>query len=62
MTNLLRGLAGGRVIVALEGGYNLRSISSSMEAVLRVLLGEAPTEKVYIYICMYVYVISGVSR
>jgi len=24
MTNLLRGLAGGRVIVALEGGYNLR--------------------------------------
>ncbi|KAJ1493209.1 hypothetical protein T484DRAFT_1610676 [Baffinella frigidus] len=39
MTNMLRGLAGGRMVVALEGGYNLRSISRSMEAVVRVLLG-----------------------
>ena len=45
MTNMLRGLAGGRLVVALEGGYNLRSIATSMEAVLRVLLGEAPTEE-----------------
>ena len=42
---MLRGLAGGRVIVALEGGYNLRSIARSMEAVVRVLLGGAPPEK-----------------
>ena len=45
MTNMLRGLAGGRLVVALEGGYNLRSIATSMEAVLRVLLGEAPVEE-----------------
>ncbi|EKX43986.1 hypothetical protein GUITHDRAFT_157988 [Guillardia theta CCMP2712] len=31
MTNMLRGLAGGKVVVALEGGYNLRSIANSME-------------------------------
>jgi hypothetical protein len=42
MTHELLSLAGGRVVVALEGGYNLASISNSMEAVLRVLLGEAP--------------------
>ena len=42
MTHMLRGLAGGRVVVALEGGYNLRSIARSMDAVVRVLLGEAP--------------------
>ena len=42
MTAMLKTLAGGRVVVALEGGYNLRSISRSMEAVVRVLLGESP--------------------
>ena len=40
-THLLRGVAGGRVVVALEG-YNLRSIATSAAAVMAVLLGETP--------------------
>ena len=40
MTGLLKTLAGGRVVVALEGGYNLASISNSMEAVVRALLND----------------------
>ncbi len=42
MTSRLLSLAGGRLVVALEGGYNLTSISRGMEAVLRVMLGQAP--------------------
>ena len=42
MTAQLCTLAGGRVLVALEGGYNLRSISRSACAVMRVLLGDKP--------------------
>ncbi len=42
MTSRLLGLAGGRVVLALEGGYNLEAISASAAACLRVLLGEAP--------------------
>ncbi|KAG6876790.1 hypothetical protein C0992_011752 [Termitomyces sp. T32_za158] len=42
MTHMLAGLAGGRLVVALEGGYNLDSISRSALAVTSVLLGEAP--------------------
>ena len=42
LTSALLTLAGGRVVVALEGGYNLKSISTSMEAVVRSLLGEPP--------------------
>ncbi len=30
------------MVIALEGGYNLRAISRSMESCVRVLLGEAP--------------------
>lgn len=57
---MLSGLAGGKVVVALEvcaefisssfiftfskGGYNLESISNSALAVTRVLLGEAPEQ------------------
>lgn len=37
MTTALRQLAGGRVVVALEGGYNLRSICRSMENCVRAL-------------------------
>ncbi|KAF8973205.1 histone deacetylase complex protein [Flammula alnicola] len=44
MTHMLSGLAGGRLVVALEGGYNLNSISNSALAVTRVLLGQAPDE------------------
>ncbi|GAQ90206.1 Histone deacetylase complex catalytic component HDA1 [Klebsormidium nitens] len=42
MTSLLKPLAQGRMLIVLEGGYNLRSISSSLAACTQVLLGEAP--------------------
>ncbi|KAJ8017286.1 hypothetical protein DPEC_G00016270 [Dallia pectoralis] len=42
LTHLLLGLAGGRVLVILEGGYNLTSISESMSACTSVLLGNPP--------------------
>ncbi|CAI9113629.1 OLC1v1014265C1 [Oldenlandia corymbosa var. corymbosa] len=40
MTRMLSALCGGKLLVILEGGYNLRSISSSATAVIKVLLGE----------------------
>ena len=39
MTARLMALCGGKVVVALEGGYSLSAITNSAEAVLRVLLG-----------------------
>ena len=42
MTHMLMSLAKGRVVVCLEGGYNLRSISKSALAVTRTLVGETP--------------------
>uniref|UniRef100_A0A670YP58 Protein deacetylase HDAC6 n=1 Tax=Pseudonaja textilis TaxID=8673 RepID=A0A670YP58_PSETE len=42
MTHLLLGLAGGKVAVVLEGGYNLDSISESMTMCTRSLLGDPP--------------------
>lgn len=42
MTSRLTTLAAGRVVLALEGGYNLEAISRSSAACLRVLLGESP--------------------
>ncbi|XP_021905585.1 histone deacetylase 15 isoform X2 [Carica papaya] len=42
MTQMLTALSGGKLLVILEGGYNLRSISSSAAAVIKVLLGESP--------------------
>ncbi|PPR95417.1 hypothetical protein GOBAR_AA25264 [Gossypium barbadense] len=39
MTHMLSTLSGGKLLVVLEGGYNLRSISSSATAVIKVLLG-----------------------
>jgi histone deacetylase 6 len=41
MTASLRTLAGGRLLLALEGGYNLKAIAASAAACLRVLLGES---------------------
>ncbi|CAL5198538.1 unnamed protein product [Lathyrus oleraceus] len=41
MTHMLNALSGGKMLVILEGGYNLRSISSSATAVIKVLLGES---------------------
>ncbi|CAN1270359.1 Histone deacetylase 15 [Linum perenne] len=43
MTQMLSNLSGGKLLVILEGGYNLRSISSSATAVVKVLLGESPS-------------------
>ncbi|GKV25093.1 hypothetical protein SLEP1_g34586 [Rubroshorea leprosula] len=45
MTHMLSCLSGGKLLVVLEGGYNLRSISSSATAVIKVLLGENPGEE-----------------
>ncbi|XP_024438220.2 histone deacetylase 15 isoform X2 [Populus trichocarpa] len=42
MTDMLYTLTGGKLLVILEGGYNLRSISSSATSVIKVLLGEGP--------------------
>ncbi|KAE9601862.1 hypothetical protein Lal_00040803 [Lupinus albus] len=42
MTYMLNALSGGKLLVILEGGYNLRSISSSATSVIKVLLGESP--------------------
>lgn len=42
MTHLLRGLAGGRMMLVLEGGYDLDSLSLGAVACIRVLLGESP--------------------
>ncbi|KAJ9582108.1 hypothetical protein L9F63_003564, partial [Diploptera punctata] len=39
-THLLTGLAGGRVILSLEGGYNLNSIGHAMPICTKALLGD----------------------
>ncbi|EFI28108.1 histone deacetylase clr3 [Coprinopsis cinerea okayama7 len=44
MTHMLAGLAGGKMVVALEGGYNLDAISDSALAVTEILLGQAPPQ------------------
>ncbi|KAK4184869.1 histone deacetylase clr3 [Podospora australis] len=42
MTHMLMSLAGGKVAVCLEGGYNLEAISKSALAVAQTLMGEPP--------------------
>ncbi|XP_061841460.2 histone deacetylase 6 isoform X1 [Nerophis lumbriciformis] len=42
LTHMLMSLAGGRVLLILEGGYNLASISDSMAMCTSVLLGDPP--------------------
>ncbi|OQV19896.1 Histone deacetylase 6 [Hypsibius exemplaris] len=42
MTRLLMNLAGGKVVLALEGGYNLEMISKCAVTVLKALLGYEP--------------------
>lgn len=44
MTHKLLELAGGKLVLALEGGYNLESISKSYAACTSVLLGDPPLE------------------
>ncbi len=45
MTMRLQELSGGRLVLALEGGYNLTAIARAADACLRVLLGEDPPEE-----------------
>ncbi|XP_059189555.1 histone deacetylase 6 isoform X2 [Centropristis striata] len=42
LTHMLMSLAGGHVLLILEGGYNLSSISDSMAMCTSVLLGDPP--------------------
>lgn len=42
MTHMLMSLAGGKVAVCLEGGYNLEAISNSALAVAQTLMGTPP--------------------
>ncbi|KAF2084740.1 hypothetical protein K490DRAFT_48424 [Saccharata proteae CBS 121410] len=42
MTHMLMSLANGKLVVCLEGGYNLTSIAASSVAVTRTLMGEPP--------------------
>jgi acetoin utilization deacetylase AcuC-like enzyme len=42
LTERLVKLAGGKIVLALEGGYNLDAIAAAAAAVTRVLLGERP--------------------
>ncbi|RWA13640.1 hypothetical protein EKO27_g1472 [Xylaria grammica] len=44
MTHMLMSLAGGKVAVCLEGGYNLQAISHSALAVAQTLMGEPPPQ------------------
>ncbi|KAI4593273.1 Histone deacetylase hda1 [Pestalotiopsis sp. 9143b] len=44
MTHMLMSLAGGKVAVCLEGGYDLKAISQSALAVARTLMGEPPPQ------------------
>ncbi|KAJ3055315.1 Histone deacetylase hda1 [Rhizophlyctis rosea] len=39
MTHMLKSLAGGKLVVCLEGGYNIDSVANSVLAVTSVLLG-----------------------
>lgn len=40
LTQLLMGLAGGRVVMALEGGHDLTAICDASEACVSALLGD----------------------
>ncbi|KAJ6110855.1 histone deacetylase [Penicillium sp. IBT 16267x] len=42
MTHMLMGLAGGKIAVCLEGGYNFQSIARSALAVTKTLMGDPP--------------------
>ncbi|XP_073037247.1 histone deacetylase 15-like isoform X1 [Primulina eburnea] len=46
MTQMCNALSGGKLLVILEGGYNLRSISASATSVVKVLLGDDPEHDV----------------
>ncbi|KAM0852262.1 hypothetical protein ACQ4PT_051863 [Festuca glaucescens] len=43
MASMLTACSEGKLLIILEGGYNLRSISSSATEVVKVLLGDSPS-------------------
>ncbi|XP_011496681.1 PREDICTED: histone deacetylase 4 [Ceratosolen solmsi marchali] len=43
MTQMLAGLANGKLVLALEGGYDLAAICDSAQECVRALLGDEPT-------------------
>ncbi|XP_047056717.1 histone deacetylase 15-like [Lolium rigidum] len=43
MASMLTACSEGKLLIILEGGYNLRSISSSATEVVKVLLGDNPS-------------------
>ena len=47
MTQELGRLAEGRIMLALEGGYNLVSLSQACEMCIRSLLGEQVTTEIF---------------
>lgn len=42
MTHLLSALAGGKIVLALEGGYNVDSVVKSSHACVEILVGDEP--------------------
>ncbi|GAA5989512.1 hypothetical protein JCM11641_005556 [Rhodosporidiobolus odoratus] len=40
MTNMLESLAGGKLVLALEGGYNVNAIAESAHACVKVIVGD----------------------
>lgn len=42
MTHMLKSIAHGKLVIALEGGYDLNSIAVSALACMNVLLGDSP--------------------
>ncbi len=46
LTQLLMGLAGGRVVMALEGGHDLTAICDASEACVSALLGDPVRKRV----------------
>ncbi|XP_048252903.1 histone deacetylase 6-like isoform X2 [Haliotis rufescens] len=44
MTSMLKGLAGGRIVLALEGGYNLENTSEAFASCVAALLGDPCTQ------------------
>lgn len=47
LTQLLMGLAGGRVVMALEGGHDLTAICDASEACVSALLGDLVRQSEY---------------
>lgn len=55
LTRQLMSLAGGRVVLALEGGHNLEAICDASEACVSALLGmEVRYTRVHMHLCVCV--------